>query len=233
MITLFLAGQARVGKTTAANHISAYAKKNDFKPVILPFAQAIKEEAALAGLTKENNPTEYREFCQKIGREKRIDNPDYWVNQFYDKWAVLNKKDAESAQSIDKIWKETVVIVDDCRYLNELNLGRRIGAKTIFISRGSRTLEDQKGSWRNHESEDMANQFELGNKDYQDIFEFIVKNDKTLDKFKEKIDDRIPLFLDLAPQSFCECDCIGCRKMRKDEPVDLTDFFKDLFGDEN
>lgn len=230
MITIFFAGQARVGKTTAAEIVAKYAKKNDLKPVLLSFAKSIKDEAAAAGLTKESHPVEYRAFCQSIGETKRKQDPDYWIKKFKEQWLELYDKDNKAAQCMDKLWKETVVIVDDCRYLNELNLSKQIGAKTVFISKGTRDLAEAKAEWRQHESEDMANQYELGNKDYQDLFNYVVKNEGDLDEFKDKITDRLQLWLDISPQSYAECDCLACQKMRKDEKISLDEFFKDVFG---
>jgi hypothetical protein len=232
MITILLAGQARVGKTTAATYIASYAKKQEYRPIILPFAQSIKDAAAAAGFSKETNPEEYRKYCQAEGEGRRKENPDHWINLFKEKWLELRKKDEQESQSTDKIWKETVVIVDDCRYLNELNFGKSIGAKTILISKGSRTLAEANADWRKHESEDMANQYELGNKDYQDIFEFVVKNEGTKEDFQHKLKDRLPLWLDATPFSYVDCDCAGCKKMKRDEKVTLEEFFKDLFGEE-
>lgn len=233
MITLLLAGQARVGKTTAANYIANQAKKQEYKPIILPFAQAIKDAAAEAGITKDKSPVEYRAFCQSIGEAKRKENPDHWINLFKEKWLELYEKDVKAAQSLDKIWKETIVIVDDCRYLNELNLGKQLGAKTIMISRGSRVLPEHDADWRKHESEDMANQFEAGNKDYQDIFNYIVKNEGTKEDFNHKLKDRIPLWFDATPFSYLECDCAGCAKMKKDEKISIEDIFRELFQEED
>lgn len=232
MITLLIAGQARVGKTTAANYIANLAKKQEYKPIILPFAQAIKDEAAANGLTKENNPEEYRKFCQSIGEGRRKENPDHWINMFKEKWLELHNKDKEAAQSTAKIWKETVVIVDDCRYLNELNFGKSINAKTIFISRGSRVLEDQDADWRNHESEMMANLYEAGDKDYQDIFSYIVKNEGTIKDYHSKLKDRLLNWLDATPYSYLECDCIACQKSRKDEKLSIDEFLMDLLGED-
>ena len=232
MITLLLAGQARVGKTTAATYISNYAKKQEYKPVILPFAQAIKDAASQAGLDKDTNPEEYRKFCQTLGEGKRKENPDHWVDKFKEKWLELYEKDKLASQSEDKIWKETVVIVDDCRYLNELNLGKQLGAKTILISRGSRKIQDQDAAWRNHESESMANEYENGNKDYQDIFDYIINNEGTKEDFHHKLKDRLPLWLDATPFSYTDCDCVGCQKMKKDEKMTIEEFFEGLFEDE-
>ena len=74
-----IGGQARVGKTTLAKWISEYAYNNKYTPVIVPFAAALKEEAAKKGYTKDTNQEEYREFCQTLGSTMRQEDPDYWV----------------------------------------------------------------------------------------------------------------------------------------------------------
>lgn len=229
MITILLAGQARVGKTTAAELIQKEAKKRDYKPIILPFAKAIKDEATKAGYDKETKPEEYRKYCQAMGESKRAEDPDHWVKMFKKQWMSLYEKDNEAAQSLDKLWKETVVIVDDCRYLNELNFGKSIGAKTVFISKGTRKLVESDAEWRKHESEDMANQYESGNKDYLDIFDWVINNAESKTEFESKLKTRIPLWLESTPLAYVECDCVGCKAMKKDTPVPLEDFIKELF----
>lgn len=232
MITILLSGQARVGKTTAAEFIADYAKKNDFKPVILPFAKSIKDEAAAAGLSKDTDPHGYRKYCQEIGEGKRKDDPDYWLNLFKKEWNKLAVKDAKDSQDDNKLWKETVVIVDDCRYLNELNFGRTSGAITVFLSRGKRDLFEQTGEWRNHESEDMANRTELGDKDYVQMFDWTVKNEGSMEDLHDKLVMRLPLWLSLSPTSYVSCDCVGCKKTKRDEPMTIDEFFEDLFEED-
>lgn len=233
MITLFLAGPARVGKTTAANRIAQAAKKNDMVPVILPFAKLIKTEADKAGYNKDQDPEGYRKFCQEMGESNRAEDPDYWVNLWLQEWKILQDKDAYAAQDLDKIWKEIVVIVDDCRFLNELNLSKKIGATTIFISANGRELPDAGAAWRKHESEHMANSYESGNKDYADIFDWVVKNDTTLTAYNGKLDSRMNIWLGIDPTYMCDCDCTGCVKMKKDEPMSLEDLFRDLLGEDD
>ena len=232
MITILLSGQARVGKTTAAEFIADYAKKNDFKPVILPFAKSIKDEAAAAGLSKDTDPHGYRKYCQEIGEGKRKNDPDYWLNLFKKEWNKFAVKDAKDSQDDNKLWKETVVIVDDCRYLNELNFGRTSGAITVFLSRGKRDLFEQTGEWRNHESEDMANRTELGDKDYVQMFDWIVKNEGSVEDLHDKLVMRLPLWLSLSPTSYVGCDCVGCKKTKRDELMTLDEFFEDLFEED-
>lgn len=233
MITIMLAGKARVGKTTAANLIQSFAKKNDFKPVILPFAKTIKDEAESLGLSKDSDPAKYRAFCQELGEGKRKENPDYWINLFKDKWMELDALDTAASQDPDKLWKETVVIVDDCRYQNELNFGKLIGAKLVFISHGIRELNDHNGEWRQHESERLANEVESGNKDLIDMFDFRITNGGTLETFTEKLKERVELLLNLRPQGIVPCDCLACKKMRSDEQMSIDDFFNELLGGED
>lgn len=232
MITILLSGQARVGKTTAAEFIFDYAKKNDFKPVILPFAKSIKDEAAAAGLSKDTDPHGYRKYCQDIGEGKRKEDPDYWLNLFKKKWKELLDKDSKNSQDENKLWRETVVIVDDCRYLNELNFGRTSGAVTVFLSRGSRELFEQSGEWRQHESEVMANLTENGHKDYVQMFDWIVKNEGSVEDLHAKLVDRLPIWLGISPSAYATCDCLGCTKAKRDEAMTLDEFFEDLFNEE-
>lgn len=233
MITILLSGQARVGKTTAAEFIADYAKKYDFKPIILPFAKSIKDEAAAAGLSKDTDPHGYRKYCQDIGEGKRKDDPDYWLNLFKKKWKELLNKDTKDSQDENKLWRETVVIVDDCRYLNELNFGRTHGAVTVFLSRGSRGLFEQNGEWRQHESEEMANRTELGDKDYVQMFDWIIKNEGDIQELHTKLFARLPLWLGMVPESYTSCDCIACSKNKKDEKLSLEEFFEDLMEGED
>lgn len=196
--------------------------------MILPFAQALKEMAADRGLTKDGNPQEYRQFCQTIGEQMRKDNPNYWIDCWAKTWSEYAAKDAASAQSMDKMWKETVVIADDCRYLNELNFGKSIGAKSIFISKGNRVLEDAEGAWRQHDSEIMANEYEAGNKDYLDIFDYIIRNEGSIKKLQTKIGNRIAHLLDIHPSCYCEkCDCLSCTYFYTDSGPDIADLFED------
>jgi hypothetical protein len=225
MITIMLAGQGRVGKTTTANYLATMAKKNDLHPVILPFAKPIKMAAENAGLHKDSDPEGYRAYCQDVGESKRKENPDYWLNQWHFEWQKLVEKDSNAAQDMDKLWKETVVIADDCRYLNELNLGKKINAVTVFISPGLRQIPEKDAAWRQHESEDMANQFEAGNKDYLDIFDWIIRNDGSISTLQDKIKSRHLDWFNLSPESYIDCDCAICDKTRKDLPLTLDDLF--------
>jgi DNA polymerase III delta prime subunit len=252
MITILLAGKARVGKTTAAEEIVKICKELGLNPVILPFAKAIKDEALAMGLSKEANPELYRSYCQTVGGARRLIEPDHWVNMFNAAWRQLQAAEAKTLESATTIFEETVVIVDDCRYMNELNYAKSIGAITVFISDGGRVLEDANGAWRQHESEDLANQFEGGNKDYQDLFEWVMMNGNSKTVFQSKLHSRVVAWTNADPVSMVGCDCVSCRLFKKDiSPIeagwynmltsllesddddldDIPEIVEDLFGD--
>lgn len=215
-----LGGKARVGKTTAANILKAIAENIGMKPIILPFAKAIKDEASRLGLSKETNPEQYRAFCQELGEGKRKEEPDYWINKFHESYLTLLKDDNKLLDNDKKKYKERVIIVDDCRYLNEVAYGRKIGAVQIFISHGDRELEDHHGAWRQHESEDMANRIENNDKDYQQLFEYKLPNDKDMHHYVELLSQFSLVALNIIAASLTMCDCESCRSKRQGRNAD-------------
>jgi guanylate kinase len=223
MMVIMLAGQARVGKTTLAKWLSEYLYHKGYYPVILPFAGMLKEEVAAMGLTKENNPIEYREMCQKIGSSKRAEDPDYWVNKFRERAAKIKDEDIIRLEDSPKTWAEKVVLVDDCRYLNEIALGNELNALKIFISKGKRELEDAQADWRQHESEEMANNFEDGNKDIQSMFHYRIVNEDTEADYKKKVSALFDEWIELAGDLYTNlCDCEVCAAHRLDRDIDLN-----------
>jgi len=230
MITIILAGQARVGKTTAANTIATVAPGAGLNPVILPFAKAIKDAALAAGLTKEANPNEYRAFCQNEGGGRRAIEPDYWVDKFLESWKELETAEKAMLDS-DSLYSETIVIVDDCRYPNELAAAKKIGAITVFISRDGRVLEDSNGEWRKHESEDMANNKENNDPAYKDLTCWLVRNGTSESIFTEKIKYRCQTWLEIDVLGMVDCDCAACKSLKTDvEASDITDMYFLLQG---
>lgn len=196
-----ISGKGRVGKTTLANQIQKLAFELGYIPVIVPFANAIKTAAAVQGLTKENNPEEYRKFCQHIGAEKRKEDPDYWVVRSFESIQDLMLKEVDNKKENKKHW-EYVVIQDDVRYMNEIAFGRELAAIQIFIDSGMRKLAEHDFEWRNHESEKLANEVEESffkpNSNYEELFDVIIFNGGTLEDFIEEINESIEEWLDIA-----------------------------------
>ena len=187
MRMVMLGGRARVGKTTIAKMIAEFAYHLGFKPIFLPFAGPIKEEAKEKGYSKDKNSIEYRDYCQKMGAALRADDSDYWVNKWASQVQEIIKLEAEDIERGEKYW-ERVILVDDCRYLNEVAKGRDYDSIQIFISNGEREIDDQEADWRFHESEKMANNIEAKDPNYKGIFSTILLNDGNLDDLKSVIE---------------------------------------------
>ena len=182
-----------MGKTTIAHMIAKEAFDLGFIPVIGSFAKALKEEAALKGCSKEDNPEGYREFCQSLGAEKRLEDPMYWVNKFDNELMDIQKKEEEDLKNKEKYW-ERCVIVDDCRYANELKYARDKKATTVFILYGDRDNPNKNKSWKSHESEEMANTVTNSPEQFKNVFEYFLYNDDSISTLEEKVKIATPFW---------------------------------------
>tara|TARA_R100000458_G_C8261411_1_gene236891 strand:- start:947 stop:1714 length:768 start_codon:yes stop_codon:yes gene_type:complete len=221
MNLIMIAGRARVGKTTLAKWIADFAFENGLRPVLLSFAGGLKKEVHEMGYTKEDNPEEYRKICQRIGMEKRAEDPDYWVKSLQKEMAKILEDEAKHLEKGDKFW-ESLVIVDDCRFMNELAFGREFGATQIFISSGKRKLIDEYAGWRLDPSEHMANCIEDDRKHYYDTFNWFIENDSSEQAFNNKIKPLLPVFCGFGADSHTDaCECEVCNANRQDREVDI------------
>ena len=187
MRMVMFVGRARVGKTTIAHMVAEFAYHLGFKPVFLPFAGPIKDDAEEKGYTKEKDSTEYRNYCQSIGAQRRKEDSDYWVNRWSQKIKEIINLEAEDIERGEKYW-ERVILVDDCRYLNEVAKGRDFDAIQIFVSNGDRGIDEQDADWRYHESEMMANNIEAKDPNYKGIFSTILLNDGSLEDLRAVVE---------------------------------------------
>tara|TARA_R100001015_G_C4633876_1_gene199409 strand:- start:688 stop:1464 length:777 start_codon:yes stop_codon:yes gene_type:complete len=184
-----LCGAGRAGKSTIASILYDVAYENNYIPVILPFAKALKKEAADLGFTKEKDPDGYRKYCQKWGEGRRKEDADYWVNKV--RAEVEELKTIELRNKQDQVERfEHIVIQDDVRYMNEIAFGREVEAYQIFITTGDRDLDEPFDSWRFHESETLATMVEMGHKDYVDIFHEYLVNREPVPELQDYIRDR-------------------------------------------
>ena len=212
-----------MGKSSAAEVIAAEAFKLGFIPVLENFAKPIKEEAKEKGYDKGKYPRKYRKYCQDRGATARIGDPDHWVNLMKERLNGIREEESRDLNTRKRYW-ERVIIVDDCRYLNELGLGREYDGKLIFLSSGKRKIRSAK--WRNHESEDLAKSVDSNKKDYLDLFDCILNNDSTEKIFLNKVRDFVPVWCGLQAEDFC--DCPACRAKRNGQAVDLLTDLIDL-----
>lgn len=195
MKIIMFSGKARVGKTHAANQIAELAFSAGMKPVLLPFAKPIKDRAAADGFTKDKNPQEYRSYCQLMGETARQLDPDHWINAWLEELKAIEDKEHSDIASNKKHW-EYVVIVDDCRYDNEVKLCSDLGGMLVFVRHGNRKIEDLNADWRNHESENFANEVEHVACDDVDYY---IENDATLRTFNGEIHKLSRKLLGIVP----------------------------------
>jgi GTPase SAR1 family protein len=227
MEIILLAGQAGVGKSTAARVLAEEAFERGFVPVLESFAKPIKEEAMERGYDKAKFPRKYRGFCQSLGEIARQENPDHWVDLMQDRINKILITEREELNKGKKYW-ERVVIIDDCRYLNEVNLGFLLRATTVFLSFGKKRKVKQ-SAWREHESEKLANKIAAGDKDLMDIFQHVIINDyNSEENFIAKIKEHAHILLGFSVESGEECTCPICSNIPSEKLQGLKDITQDL-----
>ena len=169
------AGLARAGKTTA-KQVTAQLIIDEhselFFPASLSFADPIRDGLAEFGVTKEGTPELYRGAAQEIGAWFR--DPEsvpgktgqgYWKSQAVIELMKVQQIEkaeyqlCEDAEQ-DEVWREYVVIMDDVRYPNEVEMIQSYGGSVIFID-ASRRLDLDSEIYQ-HESEELAMAFTLG-----------------------------------------------------------------------
>lgn len=192
-----ISGKGRVGKTTLANMIAKESFNRGFIPVIIPFAASIKQLAEEKGMSKEQNSTEYRKFCQDLGEAKRNEDEDYWVVKTFATIQEYMVKEIDNKKEAKEHW-EYVIIQDDVRYMNELAMGREFVATQIFLSQGNRILSEPLAEWRLHNSEVLANACEETPEAYDDLFDVTIFNDGSIKELEKEVKEYLGEWLELG-----------------------------------
>ena len=114
-------GSAYSGKTTAANILVEMMANHNFEFVIIPFAKPLKDLARDYFGWDGKKDERGRRLLQTLGTEvgRKYDN-DIWVK----KWKLCAQSNFDAKRG---------VIVDDCRFDNELDAVRSFGGKVIRI----------------------------------------------------------------------------------------------------
>jgi len=196
-------------------------------PVLEGFAKPIKDEAIAKGYIKEKHPVKYRKFCQAKGSLLRKDDHDYWVKQMRERIHAIKKEEIKALDKGAKFW-ERVVIVDDCRYVNELGLGMEQNATLLFLSQGKKVIKNNQ--WRKHESEALARDIDNNKQsNYRSIFTHILNNDGTLEELKSKVCEFVPIWCGLKTGNHVECQCKACTARRNmEKPISPEELFSEL-----
>jgi hypothetical protein len=222
-----IAGRAGVGKTTLAKMIAEEAFELGLLPQLVSFAGPVKAMAEQKGYFKREHPKKYRKFCQEYGGRYRETDPDHWVKKFEKKLLSTIKKEAADLRESKKYW-ERCVIVDDCRYLNEVGLGMKYNANLLFLSYGNRDVPDGGGGWRNHHSEELADKMEASNSEYTDMFTHVITNEEGIDDLYLKANAMTPLWCGLEADADKNCPCESCRAKREGRPANKDQCVSDL-----
>ncbi len=207
MIIVAFAGLARGGKTTAANHLAKWCLDHDLKPIICSFAASLKNAAKRAGIDKEKHPELYRKTLQRWGESRRDPKyrpgrtgPDFWVSRTAVELLYCTVDEKEYYRQLtclgaEQHFRERVLIFDDMRYENEVELIQSLGGTTVFID-GHCRIKDKDAEWRKHESEKMATDYTYGDLD-DGLFDYIAMNNGSEKSFKGLVETLAPVWLDM------------------------------------
>lgn len=215
MIIIGFSGRARTGKSTLSRHLYDAAHDAGWDVEIKPFAGPLKRHVVEdMGYAKEKDPDNYRKFCQEIGASKRAENPDHWVNLWYEDMKAEYKKEMEEAV------RPRLYLVDDVRYPNELKKLAEMGAITCFIKHADREIEDPDGEWRNHNSEELANNGEkCRDETLKSLgYDWVVYNnrpEKEIAKWAKRMVTEI-----ILTHRDDMCTCEGCEAARENRDTD-------------
>lgn len=206
MKIIAFAGPARAGKSECANLLGFYLKP-DYMVVRESFALPMRLawERLASWLTwkngtlvnRETDPALYRKVMQRWGSSRRQRNPDHWVEYMTGRLMDLNYQEkARYAENTDSLtWRETVVLIDDVRYGNEVDLIHDLDGVVVFVDPKKRI--DLTGEWRSHESEALAMGYLTGA--YPDeTFDHVLKNDKDTTSLFAGIERHHQRWLDAA-----------------------------------
>ena len=193
-------GLAKAGKTTAANILAKWAFDHGYWVAIEQFAGPLKKASAMLGFRKGGDMDEqYRRFCQKVGTDlvrNEFQLEHWWVKLMSDRLDVLAMEEQNRMSGHpDAPFHETLVIIDDVRFLNEVQLLHKYRGRSVFICAGKR-LTDLDAVWRQHSSEALAWDYTKGELD-DNTFDFSIPNNKNdivdiVDDDGDKIGERYP-----------------------------------------
>jgi hypothetical protein len=213
MQVVAVAGLAQAGKSLLGEWIAKSAYENGMIPKRLSFAGALKTAAAAIGADKTSNPDLYRKFCQDVGNACRtesyvpgITGPDYWVNLTKSILGDMLKAEQKAIQGGGE-FKETVVIFDDVRFMNELGMLREWDATTIFVDRGT-DLPTPDAPFRKHVSEALAYQFLNDAELLAENFKYLVSSAGSTEEYRTRVGPYLPVWAGVSN--------LGLRQLRPD-----------------
>ena len=197
MRVIAFAGLAQAGKTTAVDELCQWALEPAGRvyPVRLHFAGPLKEALAIMGARKGGKRDAlYRTGAQLIGTMMRdpdtvpgITGPDYWVNVLREKLEQAAAEEDARLTTVAGPFRETIVLIDDVRYLNEVEMIRKWQGNIIFIDAFRRLKIDlDEEPWRRHHSEGLAMQYTFGSLE-DELFDCTLTNNSDEAAFRRVV----------------------------------------------
>jgi len=189
MQILGVAGRARAGKTEFCLHAAkTIVNKSYGLPRLLNFAGPLKEAAKILGVEREERPELYRNILQVIGTDIiRAEEPNWWCKMMD---VHLCRAQQDEKNGIGKRG-EIFVLIDDIRFMNEVECLKKWNAKLLFICADAR-LRDLHAQWRKHESEELSHNYSNG-KYSDELFDFVLTNIKDLEHYHLEIEKNIDM----------------------------------------
>lgn len=159
-------GVARSGKTTCAEYFRYVMGDRNISSEIMSFAGPLKEGLATMGVTKDVYPELYRSMAQYIGTDVLRKHNDNW-------WVDLMENNISQSQ-------KRVVLIDDVRFPNEVELVQRLGGVLVFVNSGNRL--DLTQPLYEHASEKLAMLYQTGKENMKQDFRYVHYNGGTDDE---------------------------------------------------
>lgn len=126
MKVILISGKAEAGKTTTANMLKEFFEKRGKKVACIPYGQYVKDTAKLIWDWNGEKDESGRHLLQWWGTDVvRTQDPSFWVDSVIRLAKVIDKH-------VDYL------IVDDCRFLNEIEAWRSV--KYVTLDEGTDAL---------------------------------------------------------------------------------------------
>ncbi len=186
-------GLAMSGKSMMATYLGERAFKMGYHVKPERFAGPLKDASALVGFHKGGDTNDlYREFCQFVGSKARAENSDWWTDMMATRLDVIAEE--ENNRLHLENFHETVVIIDDVRFMNEIELVRRYTGTLIFVDGYRRNIQSMGAAWRQHESEKLAMDYTEG-KIADNTFHYTMSNNGGRDSAQSMAEQMAPVWL--------------------------------------
>lgn len=183
---LGLSGKARHGKNATAEFIAKRLAPAGIEVIAFGFADAVKDEARQRGWNGLKDEAG-RSLLQRIGMERRAENPNYWIHRAFDRIV----SEATVRREHRRLW-----VLTDVRFENEAAAIKNAGGVLWRVERRNPATH---GAWDNGlTAEQKAHPSETALDDYREFDWAISAED--LDELEGMVDLGL-LWCELNPEA--------------------------------